>query len=164
MVSVRHSEKDFSVDARLDRDNRRVWVVDYRASCLWSLRGYLYSLAGRHRLEKIIFPVRAGDEKKIQGYGFFPEGLIRGYYGVNDAFFLSAFLTPRRAATETLAEELATVREVLSRPVQGRKKDAEGFLFRPASKGDAGPMAKLFREVFASYTGRFQALREAMLA
>ena len=151
MKYIRYSDMNFSVKAQLDQVSSRVWVTDYQTDNPAALSAFLLDLAHRRGLDKIIFPVRPGDERKFKGEGFYAEGTIRGYFDGTDACFLAAFPSHQRAVSRYLSKELKMLREILQRPKTPRKKISQNFSIGPASAKDAPAMSFLFRKVFASY-------------
>jgi putative beta-lysine N-acetyltransferase len=151
MKYIRYSDMDFSVIAQLDQISSRVWVTDYRTDNPAALSAFLLELAQQRGLDKIIFPVRPGDEGKFQGEGFYIEGTIRGYFDGTDACFLAAFPSNKRAVSHSLSKELKMLREILQRPKTPRKKVSQDFSIRHASAKDVLAMSFLFQQVFASY-------------
>ena len=151
MELIRHSGKNFFVHVYLDQYNRRLWVDDYETGDPGSMRGFLLDLALMRRMEKIILPAREGDEKKLQGEGFFTEGVIRGYFNGTDAHFLAAFPSAKRAESSSLAEEKKMLQDILRLPRERKVNIPAGFSLRQAAKTDVLQIAGLFRKVFATY-------------
>jgi beta-lysine N6-acetyltransferase len=112
--------------------------------------GRLEQLARRKGYSKIIAKVPARAQHPFAAAGYKLEGAVPGYFrGKEAAFFMVKYLDAfrRRAARpKQVAEVLDVARR---RRPQPRPQAAEGC--RRARPQDAEAMAKLYRQVFASY-------------
>lgn len=147
---ARHQE-EFSVLAKVDKENRRIWIHKYQVKDHSVFSKFLTEWAKEDELEKIIFPVREEDLNHFRKDGFFEEGVIENYFQDSKGYFLSAYPCSQRGKSEFLHEEQGMLKEILSQPRMIKICLPEEFILRQATKDDIPSMANLFRKVFASY-------------
>lgn len=151
MDIIQRKEKNFWVQVRPEKISRRLWVTAYSAVNPSSLREYLLDLAGSLDMEKIVFPVRADHAGVMAGGGFVEEGRIPGYFNGNDAQFLAAYPSQKRAASHSLPAEKKMLREIMGRPRSCNNQVPSTIKIRRAVKSDSVSLAGLFSKVFDSY-------------
>lgn len=113
----------------------------------------LDTLALSRGYSKIFAKVPEWTKERFLDGGYLVEARIPGFYaGKHDACFMGKFFTDSRAREqhpELLREVLAVAREKADTPIPDVLP--EGFTIRTADEEDAEEMAKIYREVFASY-------------
>ena len=151
METIRHTDKRFTVSARLEKKSRRIWVVDYQAIDHGAMCDFLWKLASAREFDKIVFPVKNCDLKTVLKNGFRPEGIIQKYFGETDAYFLAAYPSSDRSYSISLYPEQKMLKEISSLPRGWKGQQPGGFTIRQAEVKDAPLMADLFKRVFTSY-------------
>ncbi|MFZ5597283.1 MAG: putative beta-lysine N-acetyltransferase [Bacillota bacterium] len=151
MIHIHDCGIGFSVKARIEDASRRIWVTDYSADKPANLRRHLLDTSRKLGLGKIILPVKSEDVDRMKGDGFYVEGVIQGYFNGNDACFLSAFPSQRRAISLTLSRERKILHEIINTKSGLRKHLPKEFNIRRATAKDAAAISKLFKKVFATY-------------
>jgi putative beta-lysine N-acetyltransferase len=139
-------------DLIIDRQNRRIKVLNYDAGQIEHLHAQIKSLAEAEQASKLIIYAKKADVAAFVRLGYRQEGKIDGFFRGENAQMLAYFLTEERAASA--APELADqiVQLSLSKAGAGEtKKLPEGYHLRQAAEADAEELAQLYGMVFATY-------------
>lgn len=147
-----HLEGDgYSAELLLSTANRRIQVTGYSGERLVNLARHLIEEARARGFDKVFFKARASDSEALAAGGMEREATIDGYYNGEDAAVMAAFVYQERRVRPHLEEEehdLAAVQETDERPPRFLPSS---YSTRTANDSDAEQLAKLYREVFASY-------------
>ncbi|MCL5289888.1 MAG: putative beta-lysine N-acetyltransferase, partial [Firmicutes bacterium] len=116
MLLVSRHDQAFSILAKTDQTNRRLWVQEYQFRSPSLLRKYLKDFAREQGLEKIIMPVKEEDLGHLRSDDFVVEGFIEGYFPSSKGYFLSAYPYRNRGISDSLSEEQKMLQNILSQP------------------------------------------------
>ncbi|MGM0432854.1 MAG: putative beta-lysine N-acetyltransferase [Spirochaetota bacterium] len=133
-------------------NNKRVYLMDIGKAEPGRLIKRLTEIAEAHHYEKVFakIPVTAADEFLQAGY--ITEARVPGLFaGKTDGLFLSRYLHPERAE-EPIARHYQMVSSLArSKEDSNPPNLPEGTTTRLCTASDAPAMAKLYKQVFASY-------------
>ena len=133
-------------------DNNRIYLMKLDPADLPGIIGRLDALAEKNGYTKIFAKVPAPHAAAFMAGGYRIEGTIpRFYNGETDAVFLGRFTDPARGITPQRGEMEKII--ALAQSGKGRplKPLPEGCTLRAAAEADAGELADVYRQVFASY-------------
>ncbi|MBN2644863.1 MAG: putative beta-lysine N-acetyltransferase [Desulfuromonadaceae bacterium] len=131
----------------------RIYLMKLAREDFPAIISQLDSLASHHGYGKIFIKVPAWARPSFEQQGYVVEAQVPGFYnGCDDAFFMARYGDPHRRVDP----DASRVAEVLQ--VAQQKKNTSSHICcdptltcRPAGPKDCPRMARLYREVFASY-------------
>lgn len=137
----------------IDKYNRRVWVFDYLVKDAAAMTGRLKKVALSNGLEKIILPASNEDRQALGEHGFVCEGQVAGFFKGRAANFMVFYVDVKRGHSVTTALEQVIRSEIMARDItdRGQLVLPPGFRCRESRPADLPALAKLYRQVFASY-------------
>ena len=137
----------------IDKYSRRVWVFDYLLKDAAAMTGRLNEVAISHGLEKIILPASSKDREVLEEQGFICEGQVPSFFNGRTACFMVYYTDVKRGYSVTTALEQVIRAEIMARDItdRGRLVLPPGFRCRESRPADLPALAKLYRQVFASY-------------
>lgn len=134
-------------------NNKRIYVMKLPSENVPRFLDRIEILAGESGYEKIIAKVPSGLADLFRQRDYEQEASIPGYFsGQADCLLMSRFLFEHRREVSNQAildDVLETARGCV--PVQPSDQMAKGLSCRRAGAEDAADMAKLYKQVFASY-------------
>ncbi|PLX86713.1 MAG: putative beta-lysine N-acetyltransferase [Desulfuromonas sp.] len=133
--------------------NDRAYVMKIGKNDYPGIVGDVVALARANGYSKIFVKAPAFARPAFMDSGFVEEARVPGLFqGEEDGFFLSRFFSPEREAEgqpDLVAEILEAARQ--KRGKTGDAKLPAGHACRVMQKDDVEEMARLYRQVFASY-------------
>lgn len=131
--------------------SNRIFLLKYHSDDSETIIKKMNELAIQNGYSKMIAKVPASAQPLFLIDGFEQEAFIPAYFnGEDDVFFMSKFLTEKRA--ETPEESLEKLKQLLSEPpkIKGQPLPKE-FKIEMTKPEHAKEMTKIFKEVFATY-------------
>ncbi|BCR04274.1 hypothetical protein DESUT3_13430 [Desulfuromonas versatilis] len=133
--------------------NDRAYVMKVAEKDCAQIVDYAVSLALSRGYGKVFAKAPGYARRRFLDNGFVEEAKIPGFFrGERDGYFLSRFFCPDRAEEdrpELVSQVLEKAQQKSAEPEQVALP--AGLVCRTMQKGDAEPMAELYRQVFASY-------------
>ncbi|KPK14228.1 MAG: hypothetical protein AMJ62_13555 [Myxococcales bacterium SG8_38] len=124
----------------VNRRNRSIRVIDFRAGALPAKRLYIQSVATQENIDKVITLVEKDEVSSWTRVGFVREGTIPGFYKRSDGHLCGCVIGDKTASVE-VSEASSKLAE---RTINAAKKAAKdipekikGATVRPASEKDA---------------------------
>jgi len=124
----------------VNRRNRSIRVIDFRAGALPAKRLYIQSVANQENIEKIITLVEKDEVSSWTRVGFVREGTIPGFYKRSDGHLCGCVIGDKTASIEVtdasskLAERTINAAKKAAKDIPDKIK---GATVRPASEKDA---------------------------
>lgn len=124
----------------VNRRNRSIRVIDFRAGALPAKRLYIQSVATQENIEKIITLVEKDEVSSWTRVGFVREGTIPGFYKRSDGHLCGCVIGDKTASIEVtdasskLAERTINAAKKAAKDIPDKIK---GATVRPASEKDA---------------------------
>jgi hypothetical protein len=103
----------------LDRQNRLVRALDYRADEPDAMLLAVRAVAEANELEKIIVMATSDDWLSSLRHGYGLEAVVRHYHRGEDAYVVSKFRTQSRQESPMLMSEIRPIDEVMATPPRG---------------------------------------------
>jgi putative beta-lysine N-acetyltransferase len=151
-IQERFDGDGYSAEVLLSGLNRRIQVLSYQGPELEAMVVDLKDRARKLELDKVFLKAPAEDEISLQTAGMQAEATIRGYFAGQPAAVMSTILSRQRRRRPHAKEQDMILETILSRPNDPSVDPLpEGYQMRPAGPEDAGDLAALYRQVFASY-------------
>ncbi|HKJ43781.1 MAG TPA: putative beta-lysine N-acetyltransferase [Sunxiuqinia sp.] len=131
--------------------SNRIFLLKYHPDDGATVIKKMNELASENGYSKMIAKVPESAQPLFLIDGFVQEAFIPGYFnGDEDVFFMSKFLTEKRA--ETPEKQLKTLAKLLSEPPSENDQELpEKFTLEMTRPEHAKDMTKIFKEVFATY-------------
>ncbi len=144
-------EEGCEIELTVDYYNRRLKVLNFEGHLDLICRKLDY-LAGKNQFDKIFIKATAADWQGFLAHGYMLEGIILHYFGGENAYVVSRFLSRDRITSPTLLEESALIQELMHRPRVSRPLDLpEGYQIALATEDDIPGLVILYSHVFESY-------------
>jgi putative beta-lysine N-acetyltransferase len=139
-------------DLVVDQRNQRIKLHVYDPEHIPQLDREMRRLARESGATKLIVYAKKPHVSQWLSLGFQQEGKIDGFFRGENAQMLSCFLTAERAksAAPELAEEILQL-SLKKASDQQEKTLPEGYIMRAATAADAEELARLYKQVFATY-------------
>lgn len=142
----------FRMHVFLDHYNRRLKVLDYRASSYSAMVEKLEFLAEANRFDKIWLQARRQDWDKFLRHGYVLEGLLKYVDRGKTAYMVSKFRSQRRLRSPNLLRETELIESITKRePRQQSYSLRSGYILDFAREADVDGMLALYRRVFETY-------------
>jgi beta-lysine N6-acetyltransferase len=133
-------------------DNNRIYLMKLDPADLPGITKQLDALAVKNGYTKIFAKVPVPHAAAFVHDGYREEGKIPRFYdGKTDAVFLGKFINPAREISPQREEIEQIIALAQSKTGSALKPLPDGYSLRPAVESDAGELAELYRQVFASY-------------
>lgn len=133
-------------------DNNRIYLMKLDPVDLPNIIDQLDELAAEKGYTKIFAKVPGPCASEFVRHGYRREGMIPHFYnGETTATFLGKFIDPAREITlqrEEIENIIVLAQSKYGSPV---KSPPDSYTLRPATEADALEMAKIYKQVFASY-------------
>jgi putative beta-lysine N-acetyltransferase len=132
--------------------NNRIYVLDAQIDRPHALHKSLTELASAKGYTKIIAKVKDSQVLSFLRQGYQIEATVPGYFGLEDAIFVSYFLEQQRANCTKLAlHDDILEKASQTSPWQGEHV-ANELTVRKATHNDARDISKLYNLAFSSYS------------
>lgn len=142
----------FDVRVFFDYYNRRLKVLDYRASDYRALAQRLTFLAKANDFDKIFVKARKNDWQTFLCLGFMLEGILKYCFRGEDAYVLSRFGSPERLQSDRLIEESDLIESIMAQPRKiVTRSMPEGYHLVMAEEQHIPGLVALYRRVFKTY-------------
>jgi putative beta-lysine N-acetyltransferase len=142
----------YRVKVFLDSYNRRIKVVDYRATDYEALILKLRFLAEANRFDKIWIKARGDDWEQFLRHGYLLEGVLKHFDRGRPAYIVSKFRSQRRIQSKNLMKEILLIEKIMARKERGAPKPLpDGYVLDYARESDLEGMLQLYRRVFKTY-------------
>jgi putative beta-lysine N-acetyltransferase len=148
-----HKQSTFEAQLYLDFTNSRLKVKSYCGNDIKGLAAYLIDVAKEEELGKILFNIDEKGAPELEAAGYVLEGKYPGFFNGNTAWGYSFFVDDNRKESKYWEKEEDILQSILSRQRKessGRKLD-DNLYMRAAVAADAGPLARLYGEIFSTY-------------
>lgn len=144
--------RGYKVRVFLDCYNRRVKVLNYRASDYGAMVAKLEFLADANGFDKIWVQADKGDWEQFLRHGYILEGLLKYANRGRTVYMVSKFRSQRRLHSRTLMKEIRLIEEIMARRSRSTPKALPtGYELDFAREGDVAGMLELYRRVFKTY-------------
>ena len=144
-------EDGCEIDLTIDYYNRRLKVLNFEGDLALICRRLDY-LASKNQFDKIFIKATAEDWQGFLAHGYMLEGIILHYFGGENAYVVSRFLSRDRITSPMLLEESALIQELMERPRAQRSLELpEGYQLAVATEDDIPGLVILYSHVFESY-------------
>ncbi len=142
----------FSAQVYLSPLNQRIQVLSYEAEDTRRMVSEFVDRAHGVGFGKIFLKAPSSDKLRFEKAGMSAEATIEGYFDGKPAVVMSLFLNEERRR-RPYAEDQETILEKIRERPAGPSVPAlpDGYEMYPGSLSDAEDVARLYREVFASY-------------
>lgn len=148
-------ERDYEgnfIEVFIDHANKRLKVLDYRARDWQIVASWLDQAAARNNLGKILFYIRRSGDHLLGQCGYILEGIIPGFFRGDDALCYSRFTDSERSKSPYYDQEEEMLNKIKEKNNQEATKELPpGFIISKISRGQAGELVNLYRQVFSSY-------------
>jgi putative beta-lysine N-acetyltransferase len=132
--------------------NERIQVLEYEARDTGTMVASLGQGARRAGFGKVFLKAPIHERNGFEEAGMLAEATISGYFAGQPAVVMSLFLDDERRQQSAADEQEAILRTIRSRPADPSVPDLPGgYRMMMARPDDAGELAALYGEVFASY-------------
>lgn len=146
------SEPGYRVKLFLDCYNRRLKVLDYRATDYGALVRKLDFLAEANRFDKIWVKADGKDWEQFLRFGYVLEGLLKYANRGRTAYMVSKFRSQQRIHSRELMKETRLIEEILGRTRRETPRPlGAGYVLDFARETDVDGMLALYRRVFRTY-------------
>ncbi len=132
--------------------NQRIQVLSYEANHTQALVKSLANGAREASFGKVFLKAPAPEKAGFEEAGMVTEATISGYFSGQPAVVMSLFLDENRLHQPHAEEEEAILTSICAKPKKAlRSTIPTGHTMSRATNGDAGDLAALYDQVFASY-------------
>ena len=133
-------------------DNNRIYLIKLDPADLPHIIDQLDALASEKGYTKIFAKVPGPCASEFVRNGYCREGMIPHFYnGETTATFLGKFIDPAREISPQRDEIENLIILAQSKNNSPSKPLPKGYSLRPAVEADAGELAEVYKQVFASY-------------
>lgn len=144
--------KDYRLRVFLDHYNRRLKVLEYKATNYRPMLEKLDFLAAANRFDKITFQAAKGDWEVFLRYGYVLEGLLKHVRRGKTAYMVSKFKSQRRLQSRGLMKEIELIELIMKRDKRVEEPTLpDGYFLDYAREDDIDGMLTLYRRVFKTY-------------
>lgn len=146
------SAPGYRVKLFLDCYNRRLKVLDYRATDYAAMVAKLHFLAEANRFDKIWVKADQRDWEQFLRFGYVLEGLLKYANRGRTAYMMSKFRSQQRLHSRELMKETLLIEEILGRTRRETPRPLPaGYSLDFARESDVDGMLALYRRVFRTY-------------
>jgi len=150
-VVLKHSEGNL-LEAYIDLINKRIKVLDYCIQDWQKAVSWLDRAAGKHRLGKILFNIKAPENHVLENFGYIREGVIPAFFRGADALCYSRYTDVQRSKSRYHEQE----EEILTRIRDDRHRSATkklpvGLTINRIVPEQAEDLVELYRQIFSTY-------------
>jgi beta-lysine N6-acetyltransferase len=154
--TVKVEKPGYNFEITLSPHNRRIQVLKYGGTDIPGMIEHIEEIIEQHDyVEKVFCKVKKSDAEVFQKNNYRTEGVIRNYFGSEDAVVMAKFPVESREVTEPSVQqkEEEILESLKSQPViPGVDILPEGYKFKIASDdNDFIQLAELYKQVFESY-------------
>jgi putative beta-lysine N-acetyltransferase len=151
-VPTRIEGDGFRAEVLFSPLNQRIQVLQYEAPDTDSLVDSLDKGAREAGFGKVFLKAPAHEKEEFEEAGMQAEATIAGYFDGQPAAVMSLFTDHERLRRPHADEEEAILTAIRSRQATGLKTELpDDHVMSQATPADAGELAELYQQVFASY-------------
>ncbi|MEJ2188353.1 MAG: putative beta-lysine N-acetyltransferase [Acidobacteriota bacterium] len=151
-ILARVEGKGFAARVYFSPQNQRIQVLNYEAEDAEAMVADLEAKAREIGFDKVFLKAPAVDKPRLERAGMCEEAIIEGYFNGQPAVVMSLFLSSDRRRRPFAEKQLQILEKIRQRPADSSvPKLPEGYEMSRAEIQDTSEVARLYREVFASY-------------
>ncbi len=143
---------DYKLRVFLDHYNRRLKILEYRATDYRPMIEKLEFLAAANKFDKITVQARKDDWEQFLRHGYVLEGLLKYVNRGKTAYMVSKFKSQRRIQSRGLIKEIELIEQIMQRDKREEAPALQpGYTLDFAREDDIDGMLALYRRVFKTY-------------
>lgn len=136
---------------RFGKLNDRVYITDATIEVPNTFHNEVESFAKEGGYSKIIAKVKGAQVLPFLKRGYQIEATVPGYFGLQDAIFISRFFDEERASCDHMDLSDGIINEVQNVDSWEPGSFAQPVLFRKCNQSDVRALSKLYQLAFSSY-------------
>lgn len=144
--------RGFAAEVFFSPFNQRIQVLSYEAQYVQLMVSELEDKGRKAGFGKVFLKAPLSDKARFEDVGMCPEATIEGYFDGQPAVVMSLFLNEKRRQRPHAKAQDAILEKIRERPANSSVPALpKGYEMSPGGLRDVQEIARLYREVFASY-------------